>query len=238
MSTILNQVWKFIISMRRVLRIRFDKSPIKSVPELVDFISTRAAYVAQTSLFGYLRTRMGREYVEIFTDEKFLPSIQRAKWELYAACLSDLTIYATSLAVQRSNYGHDNAAALARHIHLACLANTFEGEFAESFQEVTESAFIERSAVTIWANSVIGDVAFSLSPRTLIECAPVADEFKELDHEIVTNSIKLRWGDVRSQLSKRIDGAAIRTDFLRYTLQIPNALDIPRVKVTSPKGKP
>ena len=37
----------------------------------------------------------------------------------------------------------------------------------------------------------------------------IADELKEQDGEIVTNSIRFRWRDVREQLRKRIDRDAI-----------------------------
>ena len=45
---------------------RLDKSRIDNLASLIDFIHTRAAYVAQTSLYGYLKTRMGTRYRVIF----------------------------------------------------------------------------------------------------------------------------------------------------------------------------
>ena len=227
---ILKQIQQFALSMQKVWRIRFDKSPIKRIPQLADFVSTRSAYVAQTSLFGYLKTRMGREYVEIFTDEKFLPSIQYAKWRVYGACLSDLTIFATALVAYRSDLGHENTVALAKQLHDLCVVNTFKGEFAEQCHDITDSEFKARATKTIWANSAIGDTAFSLSPVILIESAPVTHEFKDLDCEIVTNSIKLRWADVRNQLTKRLDSAAVRADFLVDVPPSPKVIDIPRLK--------
>ena len=83
---------------RRIFAIRFDKSRIQTVDSLVEFVQTRAAYVAQTSLYGYLKTRMGTRFRQIFEDEEFLPSINNSKWRTYAACLSDLAVFTTATA--------------------------------------------------------------------------------------------------------------------------------------------
>ena len=39
--------------------------------------------------------------------------------------------------------------------------------------------------------------------------APVIDEYKALDREIVTNSIRFRWRDARDQLRRRLDAPAL-----------------------------
>ena len=68
---------------RRIFGIRFDKSAIRNVDDLAEFIQTRSSYVAQTSLYGYLKTRMGTRFRQVFEDDKFLPSINKAKWRTY-----------------------------------------------------------------------------------------------------------------------------------------------------------
>ena len=224
----LNQASEVISTLLRVLRIRFDKSPIGRMPQLVEFVATRSAYVAQTSLYGYLKTRMGREYVNIFNDDEFLPSIEQAKWEIYAACLSDLTIYAVSLAVDRGGLERAEAVSLAQHLHSICVDDTFEGRVAESMRMHALSRFERRSSSTIWANAVVGEAAFSQSPPALADSSPVSDEYKDLDREIVINSIRLRWSDVRNQLRKRLDGTSICTEWMSG-MHSRNALDVPPV---------
>lgn len=224
----LNKASEIVSTLLRVLRIRFDKSPIVRMPQLVEFVSTRSAYVAQTSLFGYLKTRMGREYVKIFNDDRFLPSIERAKWEIYAACLSDLSVYATSLVSERGGLERDGAVSLARHLHSTCVDDTFKGEFAESIRSETLSGFEGRSGSTIWVNAAVGEAAFSLSPAALADSSPVSEEYRELDREIVMNSIRLRWGDVRNQLRKRLDGRSLCGDW-NSGLHGGNAFELPSV---------
>jgi hypothetical protein len=74
--------------------------------------------------------------------------------------------------------------------------------------------FVARSAATHWASSVEGVAAFAGSENDIIRFAPVVDEFKALDREIVSNSIRFRWRDIREQLRKRIDAEGVCDDWL------------------------
>ena len=71
----------------------------------------------------------------------------------------------------------------------------------------------ERLNATLWPNAAIGEAAFDGSVKDLIRFAPVVDEFKALDEEIVTNSIRFRWLDVKQQLKKRLNAAGVASDW-------------------------
>ena len=51
----------------------------------------------------------------------------------------------------------------------------------------------------------------------LLRFAPIADELKALDEEIVINSTRFRWRDIRNQLKTRIRPDVILTDFLSHS---------------------
>lgn len=196
-------------NLRRIFAIRFDKSAIQSIDNLVEFLQTRSAYVAQTSLYGYLKTRMGTRFRQVFEDDKFLPSINKAKWQTYGACLSDLTVFAAAITGSENRLEDNRISDLAAACFETAVRQTFEGaEAGEVRAEIVES-FEARLKLTHWPNAAIGEHAFSSSPEVLLEAAPIADELKEQDVEIVTNSIRFRWRDVREQLRKRIDRDAI-----------------------------
>ena len=72
------------------------KKKIASISELKDFIQRKSAWVSQETLYGYLKTRMGAKYILMFEDEIFLGSINKAKWNIYAVALQDLTFYCLS----------------------------------------------------------------------------------------------------------------------------------------------
>lgn len=197
----------------RILTIRFDRKPIDSVESLVEFLQTRSAYVAQTSLYGYLKARMGIQYPEIFQNDVFSVSINIAKWRTYAACQSDLTVFAAALVAKEVGADRDVVAALAR----ACFEQGIRSTLADSGFDVDAGEAIARFDARIgtvhWTNAVIGENAFTESPAELFASAPIADELKVHDELIVTNSIRFRWRDVREQLRRRIDGQAIWRDW-------------------------
>ena len=201
----------------RTFRVRFDSSPISCPDRLIEFIHTRSAYVAQTSLYGYLKTRMGRNYVAIFKDSKYAPSLNTTKWSLYSACLSDLVVYSVALMVRKTGMDLDDAAEFAVHCHDTCVSQTFDGPYADAIRDQVIAAFAERCTNVVWANASIGESAFSLSPKTLAGSAPVSDEFKELDRDIVMNSIRFRWDDVRNQLRRRLDAESCSLNWSGYT---------------------
>ena len=187
----------------RIIHSRLDKSALDGSETLIEFIHSRAAYVAQTSLYGYLKTRMGRQYVEIFKDEVFAPSLNRAKWELYFACLSDLTVYAISNIVTKTDLSEDEISQKANFIYEECVARTLDENCPPHTMTQAKNSFFNRSERTIWANAAIGENAFSLSPATLANSSPVTEEFQELDREIVLNSVRFRWNNIREEFLKR-----------------------------------
>ncbi len=194
---------------RRTFGIRFDRSAIQNIDNLVEFIQTRSAYVAQTSLYGYLKTRMGTRFRQVFEDDKFLPSINKAKWRTYGACLSDLTVFAAALTGTENRLGKNEISDLARKCFATAVQQTFDDAEANEVRAEVVERFEARLEQTHWPNAAIGETAFTSSPIVLLEAAPIADELKERDVEIVTNSIRYRWRDVREQLRKRIDRDAI-----------------------------
>jgi len=90
---------------------------------LGEFIHTRASHVAQTALYGYMKTRAGTRFPALFEDPAMLSSINIAKWHVWAACVSDLAVY--SGALLRIHGGASAAAARAVIVPLvAHLATT------------------------------------------------------------------------------------------------------------------
>ncbi|MDE2674925.1 MAG: hypothetical protein OXH65_07440 [Paracoccaceae bacterium] len=193
----------------RIIHARLDNSKLEGTENLIEFIHSRAAYVAQTSLYGYLKTRMGRQYVDIFKDEFFAPSLNKAKWELYFACLSDLTVYAISNIVTKSNLTNEEISNKAKFIFDECVARTLDDNCPPVIMTQAKNSFMNRSQITIWANAAIGENAFSLSPETLANSSPVTEEFQELDREIVLNSVRFRWNNIREEFQKRYNSDKI-----------------------------
>jgi hypothetical protein len=190
---------------------RFIRGPIATVEYLADFVQTRSAFVAQTSLFGYLKERMGTSYQRYFEDAAFAESIRISQVRVYRACIADLAIFAAALVAERAGLKGADAERLAVHCYSYALTNS--GADGSRFAPDAMERFQERAGRTIWPNAAIEENAFIESPPELIEAAPVIEQFKNWDREIVTNSIRFRWLDIRKQLRKRIAPEDIARDF-------------------------
>ena len=95
---------------------RFDKSPIDTVDGVQRFVRTRSSYIAQTSLHGYLKTRMGTQFTKYFEDDTFSRAIRIAAVKLFASCTADLAVYATALVHAETRLDAGQSAALARRL--------------------------------------------------------------------------------------------------------------------------
>ncbi len=183
--------------------------PIHSLEALGTFVKTRSSHVAQTSLYGYLKTRAGTRFPEMFEDPGMLLSINMAKWQIYVACISDLSVYAGALIHRRT--GIDNET-IARQ--LSCMiAPIIEeigapDEAGPDFAHSIESMKIRLASIDYTA---VGDdeSAFSASPDALYTWSPIANELKSRDREIVRNSIRFRWKDVRASIRELLDARTV-----------------------------
>ncbi len=201
--------WKAVVN---ALTFRRDNSPIDSAAAVETFVATRAAFVAQKTLYGYLKTRIGTRYPRVFDDEPFVRSINIAKFQVFAACLADLSIYAAAMVFKDEALADDFRKTLARRCFQRGLDDNL-GEAPPEFQaEASFQVFIERLDRTDWAKDALDRENFKSSAEALLTWAPIADHLKEEDAEIVRNSIKFAWRDIREQFQTRLAADAVIAD--------------------------
>jgi hypothetical protein len=194
---------------------RLFPPPIDSAAALARFVGQRAAWVAQTALYGYLKTRMGTKFPRYFQDPGFAGLIRTASVELFVSCAGDLAIHAAAVAGAGGRLGPDERAALARRCFAAALGEALAAEDAAAVPPGAAEAFAARARATDWQAAAAGEAAFAGSIAELVRVAPVAEEFKPLDRPIVRNSMRFRWREVRVELSRRLDAAAVCADWRR-----------------------
>lgn len=188
---------------------RGRSAPIASIEDLRHFLETRASHVAQTSLYGYLRARSGTRYSELFQNDDFVVSVNIAKWQMWLACLSDLAVYAGGLVLHRAHAPTGRVGELVIAASEAAIAAVGTppdaGEaFAEGVRRVRA-----RLALTDWVSITDDDAPFRESPDALVEWAPIVDELKQHDAEIVKGSVRFRWQEVRRDFRRNLDAEAL-----------------------------
>jgi hypothetical protein len=217
----MNSFWEkaadFLRGAAGLLWTRRDTTPIASVAALGHFVATRSAYLAQKTLYGYVKTRMGIRYPAMFEDKNIIASLNIAKLHVFAACLSDLTVFAVATALDRLAVGNDDRQAMARRCYAAGLREIIPDTPAEFSAQDYIGEFDHRLVETDWQRGARQPENFTRSPRALFRWAPIEDKLKNFDREIVENSVKFAWRDIREQFNKRLNAAAVAADWAGRT---------------------
>ena len=176
------------------------KKKIKNIDDLKVFIQQKSAWVSQVTLYNYLKTRMGTKWVLHFDDEKFLTSINTAKWNIYSIALQDLSFYTISYLNVFFNYKETNKAS---EIYNQILDKELENGMPKEIVDEAKLTFQKRFDDIKW-DEYYKSLPFNESALALYNWAPVASELKTLDRKIVLNSMILKWDNIKDEFTKLI----------------------------------
>ena len=176
------------------------KKKIKNLDELEDFIQTKSAWVAQVTLYGYLKTRMGTRYVLHFENDEFMSSVNVAKWNIYSVALQDLTFFIFSYLKVNFNYQELEKA---EEIFFKVLDDEISNKMPLDIIEDAKKNFSQRLQEINW-DTYLNDLPFNPSALSLYKWAPIAEDLKILDRKIVLNSVILKWDVVKKEFNERV----------------------------------
>ena len=168
---------------------------INSKKDLQKFIQQRSAHVTQTTLYGYLKTRIGVKFTAMVEDDVFSKSINIAKWNIYMTAIADCSLYVFSYLIVEKNLKENDC----KEIYLDIIENEKENGLTDEIYQRAKQEFLNRYD-KINFNKYYLENPFKESCLALYNWAPIADELKILDKEIVLNSIKLKWNLVTNDL--------------------------------------
>ena len=195
LRTTLIDLWEYVIPIWKISGL--FKS-IKSKKDLENFIQERSAHVTQTTLYGYLKTRIGVKYIAMMEDDRFLESVNIAKWNIYTVALADCAFYVFSYLISEKNLKDNNC----KEMFLKILETERKNGLSEEIYNNGKTNFLKRFENINFNNYYIND-PFKESGEALYYWSPIADELKTLDKKIVLNSISLKWGLMKDELKKR-----------------------------------
>ena len=176
---------------------------IKSKDDLQKFIQQRSAHVTQTTLYGYLKTRIGVKYTAMVDDEVFSKSINIAKWNIYMTAIADCTFYTFSYLISEKNLKENDC----KDIYLNIIEKEKVNGLSDEVYEKAKKEFLDRQEKIDFHKYYL-DNPFKESCLALYNWAPIADELKTLDKEIVLNSMRLKWNlkiDEFKKLTKNLN---------------------------------
>ena len=176
------------------------KKKIKNYDELEHFIQTKSAWVTQVTLYSYLKTRMGTRYVLHFDNDEFMESVNKAKWNIYAVSLQDLTFFTFSYLKVHFNLDEIHKA---KDIFFKILDDETTNNMPLDIIKDAKKNFDVRLQSINW-DKYYKDLPFNSSALSWYEWAPIAEELKTLDRKIVLNSVILKWDIIKKEFEERI----------------------------------
>ena len=137
----------------------------------------------------------------MFEDEIFLGSINKAKWNIFAVALQDLTFYCLSYLKNNSN---TDFTLNAIEIYKEILNKEKNNQMPNDLIESSIKKFNERLEKIDWQKYYFS-LPFNESALALYKWSPVAEELKSLDKKIVLNSMILKWDNVKKEFPTLIN---------------------------------
>ena len=194
----LKDIAKYLFPVKRLFK-NFQK--IKSLDQLKNFIQEQSSQVTQMTLYGYLKTRMGAKHVLMFEEEEYLKSINLAKWNIYSIALIDCVFYCSSFLYNTKKLKNIE---ISKNIFYEIIEIERGNGMSQKICEEAKKEFDIRYNEINWT-SHFSDNPFKNSSTALYDWAPVADELKKLDKQIVINSMMLKWHNVQLDFKKKTD---------------------------------
>jgi hypothetical protein len=187
--------------------------PLATQQQLFEFIDSRAAFVSQVTLYTYVKARAGTRFPKLFQNDDFLTSLRIARWHVYGAAICDLGLFA--IAQLKRDGGLSDMAAQEFAIEMldGILLDYDQNDIHPKEFAAMGDTGKQRAAFANWNLIADGPAAFQSSSDAVFRWAPIADELKDNDEEIVRNSIHLRWIGVRRDLKELIKPALILADW-------------------------
>ena len=185
----------FKIYLFAMFKAFIPKKKIKNLDHLEEFIQTKSAWVTQVTLYNYLKTRMGTRYVLHFENDVFMGSVNLAKWNIYSVSLQDLTFFTLSHLNVNFNFQEISKA---KEIFNKILDDEISNKMPLDIIETARKSFDERLEKINW-NEYYQDLPFNPSALSLYKWAPIAEELKTLDRQIVLNSMILKWDIIKKE---------------------------------------
>ena len=176
-----------------VKKLFLGEKKIKNFDDLKNFISKKSAYVSQFTLYGYLRTRMGGiNFYKSLNDLPFNTSVNIARWNIFLVAVQDLLLFTFSYIYNKQDRS------------VITNINEFFKKILEEQQPFGLSVELKNKSIQEFEErikKVNWHMCYKIKPfdkscEALFTWAPIADQLKDLDKEIVINSMDVQWQNV------------------------------------------
>ena len=177
------------------------KQPLSKQSELIEFMHRNASFVSQVTLLTYIKARAGTQHPKLFENPEYLKSIEIARSHLYASCVADLAFYVINEHCLNDIQGETVQFILSNLVNEVFSYAKDDENIFKQFDEMKKQC---EEQIKVLKSDAIDHKLFKMSSDTFFRWAPMAEEFKTEDEEIMRNSIHFRWIEVRREVRERI----------------------------------
>ena len=189
-----------IIKILQYLGLR-KKEPITDIENLLKFIHSSCSFVSQVSLITYIKARAGTQYPKLFENSEYLESIDIARSNIYGSSVVDF-IYYIFKEYFNEILNQQNLILLSQSLlkDVFILADKEEIKL-KNLKKIQKKSIEELNELFLKAAD---HKIFNMSSNAFVKWAPMIEDYKKEDEEIMRNSIHFRWIEIRREVRSRI----------------------------------
>lgn len=183
-------------------------TPVADRDSLVALIDEHASHLAQSSVYAYCRARTGFMAPKLFDEATFVEGVEIAKWEAFAAGVSDLLVIVEGLLRDHLPADPGARAGIFTKLHDAILCAHEVPSHRSDWNDARE-AFSHRIAWGVaGAPRTANDVA-EATGRVVYEFLPIHENMRRPDEEMVLNSVRFRMVRSVEEVTRRLQPEAL-----------------------------
>lgn len=186
--------------------------PIADRAALIEFLDTRAAFLAQKSIWDYARGRSGPYFSMMVKEKAFLEGLEVARWKNYPYGLSILAemIHGVLLPVV------GEAVPLARTLREAAL-DVFDRYSApaalgaEAWSQARKELAARIDQIALHPPKLVKDIPVPFA-QVFFDNMPIHKRLRALDFELIRNQLRVNLISMQRDLLKAADLKALAAD--------------------------
>lgn len=191
---------------------------VGSYAELLAFLDSRSAFLAQKCVYEYCRARSGVNWDKLMMEAAFLEAYEVSRWEAFGAALSDLVVFLEGQLRPSDTRLHARlvdrlivaaATVLARHPVPAHKPEGWAGEIAQ---------LRERLNTTQLGPPLAAAEVSRTSGTRIYQALPLHSDMTKHDRQLVTNAVRFNFSRIASDLEQQIDVPALLAELLAESL--------------------
>lgn len=187
---------------------------IASHADLLNFLDSRSAFLAQKCVYEYCRARSGVNWSKLMLEPDFLAAYEVSRWEAFAAALEDLLLLFEGRlrpadAQAQARLGERLTQAMAEVLERHPLPAHRPQGWAEEIAGLRQRLGLAQLAAPQAAAAIA-----KVGGTRIYEGLPLHQDMTKHDRELVTNAVRFNFSRIAADLDAQLDAVALAAELL------------------------